>query len=92
MKVLLFSQITFKQAWEEVYPVILEKGNQNVIVISPAVMVMWPNLFVFFKVITCKTFTRVIWSFFGIKTDRLLELGLQKSCTALLQLKKIKNG
>lgn len=43
MKVLLFSQITFKQAWEEVYPVILEKGNQNVIVISPAVMVMWPN-------------------------------------------------
>lgn len=47
MKVLLFSQITFKQAWEELYPVILEKGNQNVIVISPAVMVMWPNLFVF---------------------------------------------
>lgn len=55
MKVLLFSQITFnKQAWEEVYPVILEKGNQNVIVISPAVMVMWPNLFVFLKSLPAK--------------------------------------
>lgn len=54
MKVLLFSQITFKQAWEEVYPVILEKGNQNVIVISPAVMVMWPYLFVFLKSLPAK--------------------------------------
>lgn len=54
MKVLLFSQITFKQAWEELYPVILEKGNQNVIVISPAVMVMWPNLLFFFKSLPAK--------------------------------------